>query len=149
MNARPIHRFISFLIDMLVTGVISFLSAYPAVLALIETLNSRTPTNILNLFYTSMISAALVTILVIAYYLVLPLVWKRQTIGRFLTRIAIVKDDGAPVDFKTLFVREVIGRMLTGLMSFGIALLADGVLITQPRHISFSDALARTKVIDI
>lgn len=149
MLARPIHRYISFLIDLLVTGAISFLVAYPAIIALLEAHVTPNRSNVWNLFYISMLCGAIVTILAIAYFLVLPLFWKRQTVGRYLTRIAIVKDDGEPVDFQTLFVREVICRMLASLMSFGLAIIADGFLLANGHRKSFSDAIARTKVIDV
>jgi uncharacterized RDD family membrane protein YckC len=149
VNARPIHRFISFLIDLVITGSFGFLLGYPAIIALFETLAVRSTSNIYNLFYTTIIVMPIITIVAISYYLVLPLLWKRQTIGRFLTRIAIVKDDGTPVDFPTLFLREVIGRMLGGFMSLGLTLLVEAVLIKQSRRRSFADALSHTKVIDI
>jgi uncharacterized RDD family membrane protein YckC len=148
VTARPIHRYISFFIDLLVTGAVSFLVSYPAIITFFEALAIRNYNNISNLLFISLLCGAIVTILDSAYYLVLPLVWKYQTIGRFLTRIAIVKEDGEKVDFKTLFVREVICRMLAGFVSLGLSILADGYLIGVQRS-SFSDALAHTKVIDI
>jgi uncharacterized RDD family membrane protein YckC len=149
MIARPIHRYISFIIDLTVTGILGFAAAYPAIIALFEALASRTRPNILNLLYISLISGAVITILTITYFLVLPLLWKKQTIGRFLTRIAIVKEDGSSIDFQTLFVREVVGRMLPSLMSFGLSLISEAYLISRQGRTSFSDALARTKVVDI
>ncbi len=148
MTARPIHRYLSFFIDLLVTGVVSFLVSYPAIITFFETLAIRNYNNISNLLLISMLCGAIVTVLDIAYYLVLPLFWKYQTIGRFLTRIAIVKEDGSRVDFQTLFMREVICRMLAGFVSLGLSILADGYLISITRN-SFSDAIAHTKVIDI
>jgi len=149
MNARPIHRYLSFIIDLAVTGGVSFLVGYPSVLALWATLNARTFGNIVNLFYIAAVTGAIVTIVAISYYLVLPLVWKKQTVGRFLTRIAIIKEDGRPVDFQTLFLREVIGRMLGGLMSLGLSIFVEGILIARTGRQAFSDRLASTRVIDI
>jgi uncharacterized RDD family membrane protein YckC len=122
--------------------------SYPAIITFFETLAIRNYDNITNLLWVSMLCGAVVTLIAIAYYLVLPLFWRYQTIGRFLTRIAIVKEDGERVDFQTLFMREVICRMLAGFMSLGISILADGYLVAVTRG-SFCDAIAHTKVIDI
>ena len=149
MNARPIHRYLSFMIDLAFTGGVSFLVGYPSLLALWATLSARSYGNIVNLFSIAMVTGAIVTITSISYYLVLPLVWKKQTIGRFVTRIAIVKEDGMPVDFQTLFVREVIGRLLGGFMSLGLSIFVEGALIARSDRHSFSDHLARTRVVDI
>ncbi len=148
MNARPIHRFASFMIDSVVTGGIFVLLGYPLWIALIEAMTKKTSDAIFNLFNTSLIIIPTLIIIIITYYLVLPLFWKHQTIGRYLTRISIVKDDGTPIDFQTLFVREIIGRMLSAFMSLGLTLVADAVIIGQKRRQSFADVLARTRVID-
>lgn len=148
MNARPIHRFISFIIDLVVTGLFSLIIGYRNIIMLFDTLSVRSDINITNLFTLSLITGAIIMITAIAYYLVLPLYWKKQTIGRYLARIAIVKDDGSMVDFETLFLREVIGRMLGALVSLGFAVVVDGYLISQVERKSFADHLARTRVID-
>jgi uncharacterized RDD family membrane protein YckC len=52
------------------------------------------------------------TVLLVAYFIVLPLFWKNQTIGRAASKIKVVKEDNTPVNAVNLIIREGIGQTL-------------------------------------
>lgn len=52
------------------------------------------------------------TLLVAAYFVVLPLFWKNQTIGRAASKIKVVKEDNTPATAINLIIREGVGQTL-------------------------------------
>lgn len=150
MNVRPIHRIISEVIDLIIIGLIDLLVVWPTVVAYIDAVAVGSDFRVFVLMVSALISGSLVAIITSAYFLVLPAIWKGQTFGRRFARIAVVMENGETVNFKTLFLREVIGWMFISLTSFGLSILFDLFLVTiGPKKRSFSDMLAQTKLIDV
>ena len=86
---------------------------------------------------------------VVAYFVVLPIFWNGQTLGKRFFRIRIIKTDGSDIDFKTIFLREMT-RVLMFILTFGISAFADTmVLLFSNQRIGFYDYVAATQVIDI
>ena len=77
-------------------------------------------------------SGLLYALFLLFYYMVIPIFFKGQTIGKKVLKIKVVDDNGQDVDYKDLFFREAICRML----------------IRDDRK-TIADVFAKTKVIDI
>ncbi|MCK9329721.1 MAG: RDD family protein, partial [Candidatus Cloacimonetes bacterium] len=69
--------------------------------------------------------------------------------GKRFFKIRIVRKDGADIDFRTIFLREMI-RTFLFILTFGISAFADTmVLLFSKQRIGFYDYVAATQVIDI
>ncbi len=91
-------------------------------------------------------------VLIVAYYIVLPLSWKKgQTVGRFLLKIKVVNLNDEDVTAGTLLLREVVGGFLINTLLMccccipGIANLI--MLCTSGKTIH--DSIASTRIVDI
>lgn len=88
--------------------------------------------NSLSLLVDKMAPTRNIIMLVIAvlYFVILPVIWEKQTVGRMLTKIKVVKETTEPATIKDLLVREMFGQellpaligLLAGLGSIGIIL---------------------------
>lgn len=149
-EAKPKTRIFALLFDMAIVYAISLLVMFRPIVAMIDAFLSRTNGNIFSLFLSAMLAGGIVMIVMIIYFLVLPVYWKGQTIGKRFFKIRVVKTDGGDVTFQTLFLREVIGRILIVIMSFGLSSLADvATLLISESHKTFHDTLAFTKVVNV
>lgn len=110
----------------------------------------------------------------IIYYVIIPIFWKGQTIGKKICKIKIVQVDGSPVRPLSIVVRELIGStfleggiiiiatyMRRMLPLFGMVMLVEplkyiayGLTIAsivyayfQPLSQSFHDKIAKTVVV--
>ncbi|MDY4788190.1 MAG: RDD family protein [Bacilli bacterium] len=91
----------------------------------------------------------LIEIYFIGYLVVLPLVNKGATIGQRLFHMAMVKEDGKNVDFKTLFVRQVVGNTLVMVSTFMAASIVSLLLMMfRKDNASIADIVGKTYVID-
>lgn len=111
----------------------------------------------------------------IIYYVLIPIFWKGQTIGKKICKIKIVQVDGSPVKPFSIMIRELIGStFLEGgiiiiatyirrmLPLFGLTALVDplkyiayGLTIAsivyayfQPLSQAFHDKIAKTVVVN-
>lgn len=85
------------------------------------------------------------------YFIVLPLVWKKQTLGRFLLHVKLVDSEGEKAKFGTLFIREIVGNLLIGSvlsLCCCIPFVANIILLLAKNSI-IADMLANTKFIDL
>lgn len=84
------------------------------------------------------------------YYMVVPIFLKGQSIGKWFFKLKIVDEDGKDVDYKVLFFREAICRILVRTLSLGISSVVSFILmIIRDDKKSIADVFAKTKVIDI
>ena len=84
------------------------------------------------------------------YYMVVPMFIKGQTIGKWIFKIKVVTDDGKDVDYKVLFFREAICRILLRTLSAGISsLISIMIMCIRDDRKSIGDVFAKTSVIDI
>ncbi len=108
------------------------------------------------------------TLLVAAlYFVVLPLFWKDQTVGRLACKIKVVKETGEKADAKDLVIREAIGQELivyavsvvtalvagieilgtvVGLASF-VILIVGFFRMTGQRKITLYDEWSKTRMV--
>lgn len=86
-------------------------------------------------------------VLALAIYQIVKAVTTGQTIGKKLVGVKVVKLDGSPVDFVSMFVmRMLVGQGLLGIIPlYG---LIDPLFIFREDHRCIHDLVASTKVID-
>jgi uncharacterized RDD family membrane protein YckC len=68
-----------------------------------------------------------------------------QTLGKMALGIKVVKTDGSPVGYLNAFLREVVGKFISGLV-FGIGYLW---MLSDPRKQTWHDKIANTIVLKI
>lgn len=149
MQARPLSRMLSTMFDWAIAYAVALLFSFQSILAFIEAISNSTPANITAAFLDALITGSILIIFIIIYFLILPIYWKGQTVGKRFFRIRIVKTNGQPLDFQTMFIREVFGIILVGLASLGASVVAEWFTIAlSDHHQSFHDILASTQVVD-
>lgn len=86
----------------------------------------------------------------LSYYMIVPMFIKGQTIGKWFFKIKVVSDDGKDVDYKVLFFREAICRILLRTLSMGISsFVSIMIMMIRDDKKSVADVFAKTSVIDI
>lgn len=150
MQARPLVRVFATLFDWAIAYAFGLALSFQSILAFVEAVNDSTPANIATAFLNAAITGSIVIIFIIIYFIVLPVYWKGQTVGKRFFKIRIVKSDGRPADFQTMFIREVFGIILVGLLSLGTSVIAECFTMgLSDSHQSFHDILAATQVVDV
>lgn len=104
------------LLDQLTNGVITFQEYSESISLLVD---KMAPTR-----------SIIMLVITVLYFVVLPIFWEKQTVGRLLTKIKVVKETTEPATFKDLLVRELFGQeilssvvaLLAGLGSIGVLL---------------------------
>ena len=148
-RAKSYHRIFANIFDLVVIVAIALLLTFRSLISLITALINPTSLDSLALYLSAFGSGALAFMAVIAYFIVLPIFWNGQTLGKRFFKIRIIKNDGSDIDFKTIFLREMI-RILLFILTFGVSAFADTmVLLFSKQRIGFYDYVAATQVIDI
>lgn len=84
------------------------------------------------------------------YYMLVPTFFKGQTIGKKIFKIKVVDENDKDVDYKVLFFREAICRILVRTISLGISsFISFIIMIVRDDRKSLADVFSKTKVIDI
>lgn len=84
------------------------------------------------------------------YYMLVPMFFKGQTIGKKIFKIKVVDENDKDVDYKVLFFREAICRILVRTISLGISSFVSFIImIVRDDRKSLADVFSKTKVIDI
>lgn len=84
----------------------------------------------------------------ILYLIILPIVWPRQTMGRAIFFVKIVKLNGQRLTFGTLIIRELMAKVLLFIFSFGITFFINIYLVSKSNgHRAIHDRMANTLVI--
>ena len=148
-RGKSYHRIFANIFDLVVIVAIALLLTFRSLISLITALINPTSLDSLALYLSAFGSGALAFMAVIAYFIVLPIFWNGQTLGKRFFKIRIIKNDGSDIDFKTIFLREMI-RVLLFILTFGVSAFADTmVLLFSKQRIGFYDYVAATQVIDI
>ena len=72
-----------------------------------------------------------------------------QTIGKQATNIRVVRDDGKPITFKTVALREVGVKGVGWTITFGVGFMADILWpLGESKKRSLHDLIVRTHVVD-
>ncbi|MFA5421807.1 MAG: RDD family protein [Bacilli bacterium] len=148
-RAKSYHRIFANLFDLVILVAIILLLTFRSLISLIMGLINPTALDSLALYLSAFGSGALALMAVIVYFVALPIFWNGQTLGKRFFKIRIIKNDGSAIDFKTIFLREMVRTSLF-ILTFGISAFADTiVLLFSKQRIGFYDYVAATQVIDI
>ena len=86
----------------------------------------------------------------LSYYMLVPMFVKGQTIGKKIFQIKVVNEENEDVDYKVLFFREAICRILVRTISLGISSFVSFIImLVRDDRKSLADVFSKTKVIDI
>lgn len=148
--AKSRHRIFAFLFDWAIVYGFSLLLAAKVIIIAIRLIVNNTDYDIISLTINALLTGGIILIFICFYFLVLPVFLKGQTLGKKFFRIKVIKCDGSNVDFPTLFLREVIGKVLVDFVSVGISVIATSVVMSNSKnHQGFHDVLASTIVVDV
>ena len=78
---------------------------------------------------TAMVFTIIAMLIYMAYFVILPIVWKNQTLGRWIAKVKVVKLNGSNLSFGTLLIREFLGKLFLGVMTFGIVWLISVIMM--------------------
>ena len=148
--AKVRHRVMASLLDLgivLSFGIIITIFKLPFIISMLVN-NDQTVTLkfIVDIFRWGVI----MSVLLMVYYVVIPLLLNGQTIGKKVFKLQMVREDGKKIDYKTMFYREGIGRIFINFASLGItAIVSIFVMALREDKKALADILAKTKVIDL
>lgn len=148
--AKVRHRIMASLLDFgIILGIfiIITLGKLPFIISMLnESEHIVTTKFIVDVFRYGIIFS----IILLIYYIVLPLFFKGQTIGKKVFKLQIVNENGDMLDYKTMFYREGIGRIFLNFASLGITVVVSTIImILREDKKDLADILAKTKVIDL
>ena len=87
-------------------------------------------------------------IIYLGYLIVLPIVWTKQTMGRLLLHIRIVKINERPLTPGTMIIREIMGIFLISFFTFGITFLISLIMmVVAPGRRTIHDRMSNTLVV--
>ena len=153
--AKTKHRFAAYVVDFVLTGIITMivclLCSFDVYKVFVDSviLNKDTLLSISDMFafYRSIFIS---TLLICAYFTLLPFLLDGQTIGKKIFRIKVVNERGEKASLKRLFIREIFGKYLLNFVSFFFGHLISLVLLENRKDKkSIADILAATVVIDV
>ena len=79
--------------------------------------------------YSSTVMDIVTTILYVVYAIFLPIYWGGYNVGKRIMKIHIERVDGQLLNFWTMFKREVLGKQLLFLITFGIAGIVSAFMV--------------------
>ena len=148
--AKVRHRVMAAIVDFgIVFGVLVLLALWklPFIISMLKQGEHLVTTKfIVDMFRWGILYG----LLLMFYYMVTPLLFNGQTLGKKAFKLKIVKENGEEVDYKTMFFREVIGRIFIGFGSLAITAIASTIImILRDDNKDLADIIAKTKVIDL
>lgn len=102
------------------------------------------------IFIDSIINIAFMSIVMICYLIVLPKLWKKQTIGRMVTKTRVVMKNGEDLSTKGLLKRELIGTVLMYVVLsqiFGAGIIIASIILAYIDGRSLVDYIGNTCLI--
>lgn len=148
--AKPLNRVAAYIVDFLITGitmlVIYFICSFDFIFLFKK--------GILNMDFNTAIHFYRVTVvnalLICSYFTLVPYILDGQTLGKKIFRIKVVMVDGSKITFASLFVREILGKLLLNFINIFLANLASFVLMLyREDKRAIGDIFAKTMVVDI
>ena len=148
--ARPINRLAAYIVDFLITGILMLVIYFIFSFDLIYLFGK----GILNMDFNTAIHFYRVTfinvLLICSYFTLIPYLLDGQTIGKKLFRIKVVMVDGSKITFASLFIREILGKLLLNFINIFLANLTSYVLMVyREDKRAIGDIFAKTMVVDI
>lgn len=149
-KAKAKHRIMSFLFDWVIVYFFCVLLMLFPIVNFIKDYGNATKEEVLSLVICLILFSLSCFIFIVFYFVILPVLLKGQTLGKKFFGIKIVKQNGDEVDYATLFVRELIGKVLIDFASFGLTVFIRAITLSlKGSYYSFQDVLTNTMVIDI
>lgn len=152
--AKTKHRVAAYIVDFIITGLITAIicllfsiDIYGIIIDVIAGFSiSLSLSDIIAVYRSIFISTLLIT----AYYTLVPFLFDGQTLGKRFFRIKVVNERGEKASLKRLFIREVFGKYLLNFVSFFFGHIISFVLLQSRKDKkSIADILAATIVIDV
>ena len=148
--AKPLNRVAAYIVDFLITGITILVVYFICSFDLIFLFNK----GILNMDFNTAIHFYRVTVvnalLICSYFTLVPYILDGQTLGKKIFRIKVVMVDGSKITFASLFVREILGKLLLNFINIFLANLASFVLMLyREDKRAIGDIFAKTMVVDI
>ena len=142
--AKPLNRLAAYLIDFVITGLTML------IIDIIFFLKKE----ILNMDLNTAIHFYRVTfinvLLICSYFTLVPYLLDGQTLGKKIFRIKVVMVDGSEITFASLFVREILGKLLLNFINIFLANLASyALMLYREDKRAIGDIFAKTMVVDI
>ncbi len=149
-KAKAKHRIMAFLFDWVIVYFFCVLLMLFPIVNFIKDYGNATKEEVLSLVICLILFSLSCFIFIVFYFVILPVLLKGQTLGKKFFGIKIVKQNGDEVDYATLFVRELIGKVLIDFASFGLTVFIRAITLSlKGSYYSFQDVLTNTMVIDI
>lgn len=96
----------------------------------------------------SLLNDVITTILYILYATLLPIYWRGYILGKRIMKIHIERIDGEPINLWTMIKREVLGKQLLNIATFGIACIVSAFMVgLRKDKRGFHDLIAGTHVV--
>lgn len=148
--AKPLNRVAAYIVDFLITGITMLVVYFIFSFDFIFLFNK----GILNMDFNTAIHFYRVTVvnalLICSYFTLVPYILDGQTLGKKIFRIKVVMVDGSKITFASLFVREILGKLLLNFINIFLANLASFVLMLyREDKRAIGDIFAKTMVVDI
>lgn len=97
---------------------------------------------------TGIVTGLMQLLFIVVYWIVLPIVWPRQTMGRAIFFVKVVKLNGQKLTFGTLVIRELMAKVLLFLFTLGIIAIVNIFFIARSNgHRAIHDRMANTLVV--
>lgn len=148
--AKPLNRVAAYIVDFLITGITMLVVYFIFSFDFIFLFNK----GILNMDFNTAIHFYRVTVvnalLICSYFTLVPYILDGQTLGKKIFRIKVVMVDGSKITFASLFIREILGKLLLNFINIFLANLASFVLMLyREDKRAIGDIFAKTMVVDI
>lgn len=92
-----------------------------------------------------------IIIAMIVYFVVLPLVWEKQTVGRAALKLRLVDKLDEKPDLSALFMRQLLGRLVAVVLQLMccIGFIVEIVLVLREQPTTIEDLIGGTKMVDL
>lgn len=153
--AKTKHRAAAYIVDFIVTGIITLLvcllCSFDVYRVLIDSVFRRKDTLLsISEMFSFYRAIFISTLLVCAYFTLLPFLLNGQTLGKKVFKIRVVNEQGEKASLKRLFIREIFGKFLLNFVSFFFGHLISLLLLQSRKDKkSIADILAATIVVDV
>ncbi len=163
MRSGAIRRFGSYFIDNILMSMfqtVGLIFAWDKLKTLIELsfdleYGRITMNEYWNFYWDTLVDMYLIIgipllVLSILYMVVLPYYWDGKTAGRHIVGVKIQNIDQTPLKFWTIFVREVVFKVIWWIATLGIGSVVDFVMVAVRKDKqTIRDIVTRTEVVDI
>ena len=149
-TAKASSRLAAYLLDIVITGitmlVVYFIFSFDIIFFVGKGMLNMDVKTAIHFFRVTFINV----LLVCSYFTLIPYLLDGQTLGKKIFRIKVVMVDGSEITFASLFVREILGKLLLNFINIFLANLASYVLMLyREDKRAIGDILAKTMVVDV